>query len=124
MGKSTGAYDQLLDLVQKTGFTDISIHKLKIPCGSWPKDKKMKEIGLWGLEIAKTGVESYGLAALTRVLGMPTEEAEKIIADATADTQDRRNHSYWRGLGPFQKRASSLLTCTGASLSARSRNRR
>ena len=46
------------------------------------------------LLMAETTFTAYGMAALTRVLGIDTEEATKLCDLAYASTKDKRNHMY------------------------------
>jgi hypothetical protein len=62
--------------------------------GPWPKDKKMKQIGAMTLLMCDTGVEAYALYALTKFLGMATEEVKRICADALKVAKNRNVHMY------------------------------
>lgn len=44
-GKDAKIAEKLEDMLRQGGFTDISSVTLKLPLGSWAKDKKNKEIG-------------------------------------------------------------------------------
>jgi hypothetical protein len=54
----------------------------------------MKQIGAMTLLMCDTGVEAYALFALTRFLGMKTEEVKKICEDALKCARDKRVHMY------------------------------
>ncbi|KAI5782025.1 S-adenosyl-L-methionine-dependent methyltransferase [Peziza echinospora] len=76
------------------GFINVQAVQKKQPSGPWPKDPKLKHIGMMALLGSHTGYHSYGMAAFTRVLGMPQDEAEKMCADALATARLRSNHTY------------------------------
>ncbi|KAI5796126.1 S-adenosyl-L-methionine-dependent methyltransferase [Pyronema domesticum] len=65
----------LTQLPQKAGFEEIYSSEVKEPVGPWPKDPRQKRIGAMVLLNCETGLESYGMAAFTGVLGMEDEKA-------------------------------------------------
>src|SRR5690606_12811568 len=87
--KTKQAYKPLSirDEMEKAGFVNITVKRRKFPMGSWPKDKLLKEIGKWGKILMSTGLESYGLGLLTRGLGLDTDEAIKLIEDASNEAR-------------------------------------
>ena len=93
-GSRMDVFGELAGHLQSAGFTDIRVTKKKVPIGTWPKDKSMKEAGRWVLEACETGAEAYGLALFTRVLGMSEKEAKKLINDFVEVTGDRKVHMY------------------------------
>ena len=46
------------------------------------------------LMVCETGLEAYGLAAMTRALGMDVATATKLCSDAFDMLKDRRVHTY------------------------------
>ena len=68
--------------------------KLKIPIGRWPKDPKLKEVGMYHLENLLTVVEAFSLAPLIRVLGLSNESVQVLMANARNDLRNRQNHFY------------------------------
>src|SRR5690606_30563080 len=86
--KNTGTYVDvpgLAERLQAAGFVDIVVRKFKAPVGAWPKKRTMKEHGIFMYESIKTGMEAYGLALFTRVLGMDRSE------EHTSELQSREN---------------------------------
>jgi len=76
------------------GFVDVSVRTVKIPWNVWAKSRVQKEIGAYMMMVCETGLEAYGLAALTRVLRMDVATATKLCSDAFAMLKDRRVHTY------------------------------
>jgi hypothetical protein len=60
----------------------------------WPRDAKLKEIGMYMQAQMMEAVESYGLALLTRILGWDTARAQILIAGARQDLRNRNYHMY------------------------------
>src|SRR5690606_15894661 len=73
LGQPMDAAPKLKSYIEAAGFVDIDVYEGRCPVGTWPKNKQQKELGAVGQEIAQTGVEAYGLAAFTRILGWDGE---------------------------------------------------
>jgi len=97
MVKTNTAYSpfKVRDDMKAAGFVDVVIEKSKLPCGTWPKEKTLKDLGRWGKVMMETGLESYGLGLLTRGLGLTAEEALHLIDTAVEEAKRVRAHAYW-----------------------------
>lgn len=60
---------EIEDWLKEIGFINIQVKKYKCPIGTWPKDKKDKEIGAWNLLRLQTGLIGYFLRLGTTQLG-------------------------------------------------------
>jgi SAM-dependent methyltransferase len=81
--------------LEDAGFVDVNVTMAKQPFGPWPKDKRLKNAGAMVLLNCEHGAtDSYGLAPLTRILGMKPEEARRICKDGLKDVRNRRFHMY------------------------------
>jgi hypothetical protein len=92
------------------GFEDVHVFNVKQPFGPWAKDKRLKYVGALGLLQAETAYHAYGewgvflfggketegigMAAFTRVLGMQTEEAERLCEAAVKAHRNKNWHIY------------------------------
>lgn len=52
--------------LKDAGFVNVEERIVKIPIGSWPKDKKLKTVGLYACASLVDGLEGLSLAPLTR----------------------------------------------------------
>lgn len=78
----------------EAGFVNVTERLERIPSNPWPKDKKLKELGYYHMHNLVDAMDAYGLAPLTRILGMERVEAEVLIAGARAEIRNRKNHYY------------------------------
>jgi SAM-dependent methyltransferase len=69
-----------------------NIHYLQVPVGRWPKDKRLKELGMYQLEHMILSVEPYTLALFTRILGWTVEECQILMALVKAEFRSPKNH--------------------------------
>lgn len=67
---------------------------MKIPLGSWPADPKQKQMGNFLLMNAETAYSAVGLSLMTKVMGMPPDEVNPIMAGCLKDSRSRKIHSY------------------------------
>lgn len=68
---------------------------IKAPVGSWARDNAQKEIGLVFQAVMQTGVEAYGLAAFTRILGWDEEKAKALIDGAVDEFNNKKIHKIY-----------------------------
>ncbi|KAL1987709.1 hypothetical protein VTN96DRAFT_2549 [Rasamsonia emersonii] len=80
--------------MEKAGFINVKETVKKVPIGTWPKDPKMKEIGMFHLEAQFQGIESYTPALFSRVLGWSNTELQALLAKARNELKDRSIHLY------------------------------
>jgi hypothetical protein len=85
-----GLVDRLVALEEVTR-ADIAV---KVPGGSWPKDRKLKTIGMYQLEHLVASVEPFSLALFTRVLGWSADKTQVLMAGVKDDFRNRKHHLY------------------------------
>jgi SAM-dependent methyltransferase len=101
------------DQMTAAGFTNVVETKHYWPSNQWPKDKKLKEIGLfyhrfaehgaerrigmWQLEkmSGPGGLEAVTVGLFTRVLGWTKVETDVLMAKVRNELKDTKIHSYW-----------------------------
>ena len=81
-------------LLEDAGFVGIHHEAMKMPLGTWPVEKKQKQIGACLMLCTEDGFEAIGMAFLTRVLEMPIEEVDELIKAAKKESRSRQIHSY------------------------------
>jgi len=84
----------LRSFLEDAGFIDVKVITTKVPWGTWPKHKAQKEMGAFSLLMLASGMEAYGLAVFTRVLGMDVDEATTLCRDALALIKGKKVHAY------------------------------
>ncbi|KAK2795571.1 hypothetical protein FQN51_000425 [Onygenales sp. PD_10] len=76
------------------GYINIREEIKRFPIGAWPKDPHLKELGRFWMENIVSGVEVYTLGFIGKVLDWDEAECRVLIAKATAELRDRKNHLY------------------------------
>ncbi|KAI5809436.1 S-adenosyl-L-methionine-dependent methyltransferase [Pyronema omphalodes] len=94
MGRPAGNPETMASHLQKAGFINLGGDEKKQPLGPWPKDPRLKNIGAMVLLNTESGFHSYGMAVFTRVLGLHTDHADRLCADAFNAAKNKNNHIY------------------------------
>jgi SAM-dependent methyltransferase len=103
-GEKTGqkfdlARDQkLLKWMKGAGLTAIKEYPFKLPLGSWPKERKMKDVGNYNLVMTDQSLEGYALYLFTQVLGWSVEETHVYLAKARKELRNKSIHTYYAGI--------------------------
>lgn len=80
--------------VREAGFVDVVVRRYKTPWGTWPKDKKMRDIGNIVMINGETAFEAYGLALMTRYGGMSEKETRELCEAARKELFGGKVHVY------------------------------
>ncbi|RPA94716.1 S-adenosyl-L-methionine-dependent methyltransferase [Choiromyces venosus 120613-1] len=76
------------------GFEKVNHEEMKLPLGTWPAEKKLKEMGAFLLLTTGNAFEAFGMALLTRTLGMSIPAVEELITSAKKESHSKKIHSY------------------------------
>ncbi|PQE20072.1 TAM domain methyltransferase protein [Rutstroemia sp. NJR-2017a BBW] len=80
----------------QAGFVDVHDQVYKVPIGRWPKDKRLKEIGMYYQAQCLDAVEPISVALFTRVLGYSYEEAQVMMVGPRNDMKNPNAHVYMK----------------------------
>ncbi|KAF8246547.1 S-adenosyl-L-methionine-dependent methyltransferase [Wilcoxina mikolae CBS 423.85] len=94
MNRPQASAAALRERLETAGFVDVVVETVKQPFGPWPRQKKMKQLGAMVMLNAEAGLEAYGIAVFTRVLGMEVDEAKALCAGAWKDITNKNHHAY------------------------------
>lgn len=94
-GKTFKVANRSAQWLQDAGFEDVHQRWYKTPVGAWPKDKRMKQVGIANYHYCLQGCEGWALFLLTKVLQWKTEEIQVFIAKFKNELNNRKNHTYY-----------------------------
>lgn len=80
--------------VKDAGFVDVTVKKYKYPWGPWPKNKELKHLGGVSACLLETGLEAYGMAMITKALGVDNDEVKKVCQEVVEEVKRRKVHAY------------------------------
>ncbi|KAK4541438.1 hypothetical protein LTR36_008039 [Oleoguttula mirabilis] len=81
-------------LLQDAGFVNIEERVFKVPIGGWPKDRKMKEAGVFEMETLREGLPAIGMGFFTRVLQWKPDEVQVFFAKVRQELDDKGIHAW------------------------------
>lgn len=96
LGRPLGECDQYKAILQRSGFVNVQEIIYKWPSNSWPKDRKLKELGRWNLANFDAGLEGVSLALFTRVLGWDSDEVLVLCSQVRKELRNPKLHGYWK----------------------------
>ncbi|KAI3546178.1 methyltransferase domain-containing protein [Colletotrichum abscissum] len=85
----------LVNVMQKIGFVDVSIKKVMWPANTWPKGQHYKLLGQCAHENCMSGIEDWTMAPLTHGLSWGKQEVEVFLIELRKEFKGRRIHAYW-----------------------------
>jgi hypothetical protein len=71
---------KLEDWVKEAGFVNVVCKVFPLPMGTWPKDKRLKEIGAFNLISVLDNLEGMSLRAFVAAHGWTPEEVKVLCA--------------------------------------------
>jgi hypothetical protein len=80
-GKSFFWDDKMSQSITDAGFINVSGRRIKVPIGTWPKDKTLKQWGAWNRHFLLEGLEGFSIRGLTEMLGVSFLRRSVILLD-------------------------------------------
>ncbi|KAI5924531.1 S-adenosyl-L-methionine-dependent methyltransferase [Camillea tinctor] len=82
--------------MEEAGFVDIQEVSYKIPCGAWPQDPKLAEVGMYLQATMLNDVEGYTLFLWNTVMGENAPGYQEHLAYMRRELKSRRIHGYMK----------------------------
>ncbi|KAK3356296.1 S-adenosyl-L-methionine-dependent methyltransferase [Lasiosphaeria hispida] len=96
--------------MKDVGFIKVHVKEYDVLIGQWPTNERLKEVGVWNLEICKMGMEGYGLQLGTQILGHTFEEIQVMCAEARETLKKPLFHTFYRGSTAYAQKPAGRLT--------------
>lgn len=77
------------------GFVDVQEHIIKLPVGIWPKNKRLKNVGMFEMVNMDEGLESLSMMLFTRALKWTPEAVQLFLMDVRREVKTKKIHSYY-----------------------------
>jgi hypothetical protein len=85
----------LQKLFQEAGFINVTVFECPLPMGTWPKDTKLKEVGLWLKGVFQKGLNAYSMGIFTRYLNWSVAQVNGLLQEVQLETRNQSYHWYW-----------------------------
>jgi hypothetical protein len=73
---------------------DVKETILKVPTSPWPKDQRLKKVGMLELMNVMEGAQGFLLRGFTKEFGRTREELEILLMQMRKELTNQRYHSY------------------------------
>jgi len=80
---------------QDAGFQNVTENVFKLPCGPWPRDKRLKLIGAWEQHNLLHNLEGMTMRLFQKGLGWTEDEILVFSALLRKDIKNLNLHAYW-----------------------------
>ncbi|KAK1992847.1 S-adenosyl-L-methionine-dependent methyltransferase [Colletotrichum falcatum] len=79
---------------ENTGLVNVRHRPYKIPIGPWPKDPRLKDLGMCNLIEMLEGLEGFSFKLLCGALGWTKEEVYVLLAGVRKELKSTKLHAY------------------------------
>ena len=93
----TGRCDpaKMTEQMTTAGFINVTVRPYKMPVGPWPKNKRLREAGLFNLVGLEDGLSGLSLRVFTQILGWSVDEMEILLMQVRSECRRKGIHSYF-----------------------------
>ncbi|OCL11851.1 S-adenosyl-L-methionine-dependent methyltransferase [Glonium stellatum] len=85
---------KLSQMMRDAGFVNVTERVFYTPIGPWPRNRALREVGLYWRAVLMEGLEAIALGPLTRGLGWRKEEIEVFLVSVRKAYLDRSTHAF------------------------------
>ncbi|OLN96465.1 hypothetical protein CCHL11_00865 [Colletotrichum chlorophyti] len=103
-GRSITIAPRLGEILERVGFEDVTVTRRKMPASPWPKDPRLREVGIWTQAALLPGIEGIAMALFTRVLEWKPEEVLVLCMNVRRDVRNLGIHAYWWGYSIYGRK--------------------
>jgi hypothetical protein len=95
LGRVFDLFPEYKNLLEDAKFENVQAHEEVCPIGTWPKDRRLKEIGwFFRTQFLESAIDSYSLALFMRYGGWSRAEAEVLFAHVRQEIKTNEMHVY------------------------------
>lgn len=95
MGAEPSPGPKLEEWVKAAGFVNVRHFRFSLPIGGWPKDRRLKEIGMFNLHQILSGLEAYSLRIYNQVLNWEVDAIHDLLRKVEHDLMNRKLHTQY-----------------------------
>lgn len=103
-----GAHD-IKGSLDRVAFTNVQVHKIKVPIGSWAGDKRLQFFGTMMKAVVSESLGAYA-AKPFKALGIPPEERNDLIRKVKESLEDKSIHRYVNFCFCYGQRGAELMS--------------
>lgn len=93
MGLNLHVANELADMSKEAGYTNVTEQIVDFPMAGWPRDRRLKEAGMFYHMQIRDNLPGIAMGMCTRVLGWSKEKVEEVSRGVRAELDDERVHA-------------------------------
>lgn len=82
-----------MNWAKDAGFTNVESKTYVLPHGTWPKDKRMKEMGSYVALYMDLSLDGFALYPIGEILGWTKEEVDALVGRMRSAIMNPRNQT-------------------------------
>ncbi|KAK7416831.1 hypothetical protein QQZ08_011854 [Neonectria magnoliae] len=86
---------QMEQKMREAGFVDIQHRQWKVPIGGWPRDPKLKQIGLYNGMFIDQSLDGFAVFPIGEILGWTFEEVTVLVSQMRLAIKDPKALPYY-----------------------------
>lgn len=92
----TGRCDpiKMADQMKAAGFINVAVRPFKMPLGPWPKNKILREAGIYNMVGMVNGLTGLSVRVYTQILGWSLDEMELLLMQVRTELLRKGIHCY------------------------------
>lgn len=95
-GLTGRCYPQVMkQQMEAVGFVNVTVKFFRMPIGAWPKDKMLRQSGLFNVIGLLDGLSGLSQRVFTRGLDWTIEEMEVLLMQVRNECKNRKIHTYF-----------------------------
>jgi len=87
--------ETMVQQMQAAGFINVTYKFYRMPIGTWPKDKRLRQAGLFNLVGLLDGLSGLSQRVFTKGLNWTVDEMEVLLMQVREECNNRKIHSYF-----------------------------
>ncbi|KAH6989177.1 S-adenosyl-L-methionine-dependent methyltransferase [Ilyonectria sp. MPI-CAGE-AT-0026] len=87
--------NQMENKMREAGFVDIQHHQWKVPIGGWPRDPKLKQIGLYNGMFIDQSLDGFAVFPIGEILGWTFDEVTVLVSKMRLAIKDPKALPYY-----------------------------
>ena len=86
--------ERMAEQMTAAGFINVTVRPYKMPVGPWPKDRRLREAGVFNLVGMTDGLTGLSLRVFVEMLGWSVEEMEVLLMQVRSEWRQKGIHCY------------------------------
>ena len=87
--------ERMVEQMRDAGFINVHVGFYRMPIGTWPKNKDLRQAGLYNLVALLEGLSGLTQRVFTKALGWSIEEMEVLLMQVRNECKNRKIHTYF-----------------------------